>query len=133
MSEYEEARKADMEVLKKEATEICQLAESACKTTKSAEEFLRNYAEKITFKLNRGKEFKFFVVVIKKNNPLDNVRTIYFSQDSIFYSAKVTSDSHKNEYSKRLARKTTDTLKEAIHSIISNPQDHPNITIYHFN
>lgn len=133
MSEYEEARKADMEVLKKEATEIYQLAESACKTTKGAEEFLRNYAEKITFKLNRGKEFKFFVVVIKKNNPLDNVRTIYFSQYSIFYSAKVTSDSHKNEYSKRLARKTTDTLKEAVFSIISNPQDHPNITIQLFN
>lgn len=117
----------------KEATELAELIESACKTTKSAEEFLRKYAEKITFNLNRGKEFKFFVVVIKKNNPLDNVRTIYFSQDSIFYSAKVTSDSHKNEYSKRLARKTTDTLKEAIHSIISNPQDHPNITIYSFN
>lgn len=117
----------------KEATELAKLTESACTTTKGAENFLKTYAEKITYKLNREKEFKFFVVVIKKNNPLDNVRTIYFSQDSIFYSAKVTSDNHKNEYSKYLARKTTDTLKEAIHSIISNPQDHPNIIIYRFN
>lgn len=117
----------------KEAIELAELTESACTTTKGAENFLKNHAEKITFKLNREKGFKFFVVVIKKNNPLDNVRTIYFSQDSIFYSAKVTSDSHKNEYSKHLARKTTDTLKEAIHSIISTPQDHPNITIYRFN
>lgn len=117
----------------KEATELAELVESSCTTTRGAEEFLRNYAEKITFKLNREKEFKFFVVVIKKNNPLDNIRTIYFSQDSIFYSAKVTSDSHKNEYSKHLARKTTDTLKEAILSIISNPQEHINITIYSFN
>lgn len=117
----------------KEATELAELTESSCTTTRGAEEFLKTYAEKITFKLNREKGFKFFVVVIKKNNPLDNVRTIYFSQDSIFYSAKVTSDSHKNEYSKRLARKTTDTLKEAIRSIISRPQDHPNITIHRFN
>ena len=117
----------------KEATELVELTESACTTTLEAENFLKNHAEKITFKLNREKEFKFFVVVIKKNNPLDNVRTIYFSQDSIFYSAKVTSASHKNEYSKYLARKTTDTLKEAVFSIISIPQDHPNITIYRFN
>lgn len=75
-NEYEEKRKAEQESLKREAEELSLLVESACKTTKGAEEFLENYAEKITYKLNREKEFKFFIVVIKKNNPLDNVRTI---------------------------------------------------------
>ncbi len=115
-SEYEEKKKAEQELLKREAEELSQFVESACKTTKGAEEFLKNYAEIVFRKLDRKKGTLLFVIVVKQDNPLDNIKTILFNPQDTPYNAKVTINNSRNEQSKNLSKKSTDMIREAIFS-----------------
>lgn len=117
-NEYEEKRKAEQESLKREAEELSLLVESACKTTKGAEEFLENYAEIVFRKLDIEKGTVLFVIVIKQDNPLDNIKTIFFNPKSTYpiYNAEVTINNGRNEHSKYLSKKSTDMIREAIFS-----------------
>lgn len=115
-SEYEEKRKAEQESLKREVGELSQLLESACKTTKGAEEFLKNHAEIVFRKIYREKGTVLFVIVVKQDNPLDNIKTILFNPQDTPYNAKVTINNSRNEQSKNLSKKSTDMIREAIFS-----------------
>lgn len=100
----------------KEATELAELTESACTTTKGAEEFLKSHAEKVFRKLDIEKGTVSFIIIIKQDNPLGNLKTMFFNPE---YSpplcgAEVTSENRKGKNSRYISEKTTDILREAI-------------------
>lgn len=123
-------KKVEEELLKREVEELSQLIESNCTTIPDAEKFLKTNVERIHFKTWKGEEIKLFIARINNNNPLGNIFTIYFYQDSLFYYMEVTGSNPRNKCSEDLTIKTAENLKEAVSSIISNPQDNPNIDIY---
>lgn len=107
---------AEQELLKREVEELCQLLESACTTTKGAEEFLRNYAEKVFRKLDIEKGTGSFIIIIKQDNPLGNIKTVLFNPE---YSpplcgAEVTSENRKGKSSRYISEKITNILREAV-------------------
>lgn len=117
---------AEQELLKREVEELCQLVESACTTTKVAEEFLRNHAEKVFCKLDTEKGTLSFIIIIKQDNPLGNIKTIFFNPE---YSpplcgAEVTSENHKGKSSRYISEKTTNILRETI--LYTSPGKTPN-------
>lgn len=107
---------AEQELLKREVEELCQLLESTCTTTLDAEEFLENHAEKVFRKIDIEKGTVSFIIIIKQNNPLGNLKTIFFNPE---YSpplcgAEVTSENRKGKDSRYISEETTDILREAI-------------------
>ena len=107
---------AEQELLKREVEELCQLLESACTTTKGAEEFLRNYAEKVFRKLDIEKGTVSFIIIVKQDSPLGNIKTVLFNPEYFppLCGAEVTSENRKGKSSRYISEKTTNILREAI-------------------
>ncbi len=106
----------EQELLKREVEELCQLLESTCTTTKGAEEFLKSHAEKVFRKLDIEKGTVSFIIIVKQDNPLGNIKTILFNPE---YSpplcgAEVTSENRKGKSSRYISEKTTNILREAV-------------------
>lgn len=108
---------AEQELLKREVEELCQLVESTCTTTKGAEEFLKSHAEKVFRKLDIEKGTVSFIIIVKQDNPLGNIKTIFFNPEyspSPLCGAEVTSENRKGKSSRYISEKTTNILREAI-------------------
>lgn len=117
---------AEQELLKREVEELCQLLESSCKTTKGAEEFLKSHAEKVFRKLDIEKGTVSFIIIIKQDNPLGNIKTVLLNPE---YSpplcgAEVTSENRKGKSSRYISEKTTNILRETI--LYTSPGKTPN-------